>query len=180
MKFVVKILFIITSLVLIVYILLPNPDFPSFLPGSLQSVEPADVETTLRRAYYTDLTRQEVMNHYTEQFNKSSVLNLPLPTYRLNYPPEDSQSLIRDQTKSTFLEEIVHPFRESLYINGFEPTQANQVIIVDGKQWRQKVIVRYVSSNPAVRVVVFLVTIVLIAVLVNKWGSEAKTIRKHK
>ena len=51
------------------------------------------------------------MSHYTKQFGWGE---------RLNYPPEDAQTLIRDQTQATFLEEIVHPMRESLFIAGNE------------------------------------------------------------
>ena len=175
----VKIIYLVLALVLIVYILLPNPEFPEPLPDSLQSIEPADLETTFRRGYYTDLTRAEVLDHYSEQFSVTSSFGITVPGYRLNYPPEEAQILIRDQTNSTFLEEIVHPLRESLYINGFEPTEANQVIIVDGKQWRQKVIVRYVPSNYIVRLGIVSLTLVFVAVLVKKWLYELKNIKKN-
>jgi hypothetical protein len=128
----------------IFYLFLPTPDFPEPPSGFKQSFEPADVETPLRRGYYTDITREEVMDYYQSQFWG----------YRLNYPPEEAQTIIRDQTKSTFLEEIVHPFRESLFINGFEPSEPQYKAVIEGREWRQKIIIRYVPSSLWARLVV--------------------------
>lgn len=121
------------------YVTKPDYAFPSPPPGSVESSEPADTETPTRRAYFTDYTREEVMKHYAMQLTNS-------PTLRLNYPPEDAQTLIRDQTRSTFLEELVHPLRQSLYINGFEPKIAKDDIWYKGTHYRQKLIVRSVTS----------------------------------
>src|SRR3989337_2076372 len=110
-------LFLILAMFILVYVSLPSPDFPSPPLGSLQSDEPADSEDPLRRAYFVNLNRQEVIAHYENEFNKGFWFLKP----RLNYPPEEAQTIIRDQTRSTYLEEIVHPFKESLFINGFEP-----------------------------------------------------------
>lgn len=148
-----KCIFAVFGIALLVYLSFPNVNFPAPLPGSYQSGEPADVETPLRRGYYTDMTRAEVMAWYEKQFKWGIVLN---------YPPEDAQTVIRDQTKSTFLQEIVHPFRESIYINGFEPKDPQYAQIADGRQWRQKVIVRFVDSARAVRLVIGVATLALI------------------
>lgn len=149
-------LFSIFGVFLLGYLALPNQDFPDQLPGSYQSGEPADVETPLRRGYYTDMTRQEVLSWYKTQFKWGK---------ELNYPPENAQTLIRDQTKSTFLEEMVHPFRESIYINGFEPNDPQYAQIANGRQWRQKVIVRMVESSVVVRLLVGVATLGLIYLL---------------
>lgn len=145
------------TIAFLLYLVIPSPDFPQPLSDSLQSDEPADTETPLRRGYFTDMTRDEVMTHYYNQFSKSKN-GVPLVTYKLNYPPEDSQTLIRDQTRSTFLEEIVHPFRESIFVNGFEPSEDKDLIRVGGKQWRQKVIVRYYPSNIISRLAIGIMT----------------------
>ena len=58
------------SILLFVYIFPKSPEFPPQLPNSVQSFEPADVETPLRRGYYTNLSRQEVLEHYEKEFNK--------------------------------------------------------------------------------------------------------------
>ena len=174
-----KIIFIFFSLVLLLYLALPNPFFPSPPPDAIQSEEPADAETPLRRAYFTNYTREEVLKNYQEQLTKSSVLSfkLLLPTYRLNYPPEEAQTLIRDQTRSTFLEEIVHPLRESVFVNGFEPKDPKDSIFIGGKSWRQKIIIRYVPSNIFARVSIAAATLIIISVLTSQWigaGVEFK------
>jgi hypothetical protein len=161
-------------------LLVPSPDFPEKLPNSLQSGEPADIETTLRRGYYTDSSRSEVISHYFKVFSKSKFLNLPLPTYILNYPPEDAQTIIRDQTRSTYLEEIVHPFRESIFVNGFEPKDNKDAIQINGKFWNEKVIVRYYPSQSIIRIVFALVTTTLIYIITKEWFLTFRKIRKWK
>lgn len=149
------------TLLLLIYVYPVSPEFPQMLPNSIQSFEPADVETPLRRGYYTNLSRAEVIAHYEVEFNKNFNFlnkNIKYLAPRLNYPPEEAQTIIRDQTKSTFLEEIVHPFRESVYVNGFEPTTEEYKIIKDGVTWRQKVIVRYVPSSQILRISLVLLT----------------------
>ena len=174
MRVITKGLYIILASFLFFYALLPNPSFPEPPANSFQSNEPADVETGLRRGYYTDLSREEVLKYYQDQLEKSAFLNIPLPTYRLNYPPEEAQVIIRDQTKSTFLEEIVHPFRESFYINGYEPKEPQNIIEVDGKIWKQKVIVKFVPSNTLARLSIIFITMVLIWVIVDQFMIVAQ------
>ncbi len=169
MKFLLKILSIFLSIILLAYLSLPNPEFPTPPPDALQSDEPADTETPLRRAYFTNLTREEVMSHYKNQLTKSSFLGIPLPTYRLNYPPEEARTIIRDQTRSTFLEEIVHPLRESVFINGFEPKDPKDAIEIAGKDWRQKMIVRYVPSRLWLRLVLGFSTIFAMVVVFKEY-----------
>jgi len=154
MKTLFKIIFFLFFIFLLGYILPPGPTFPEPMSDFYQSGEPADVETLLRRGYYTNATRQEVMDHYMKEFEKPTLWGIPFLTYALNYPPEEAQTLIRDQTKSTFLQEIVHPLRESVYINGFEPDGPEYAIVIKETPWRQKIIVRYVPSNLFSRVLV--------------------------
>lgn len=182
MKVIVKIVYILSSLFFLLYLLLPTPKFPDPLTNSLRSKEPADTESDLRRAYFTSMTRQEVINHYQVQMRKTSFLRIPIPTYRLNYPPEEAKTIIRDQTRSTFLEEIVHPFRESVFISGFEPKEEKDAIFIDERHWRQKIIVRFVPSSLIVRSVLGLATTILIylvcKVLASSFSSFANQIRK--
>lgn len=151
--------FIGLVLLLFCYVLLPSPDFPKPPVDSLQSKEMADIETPLRRAYFTNFTREEVLKHYQDQFKG----------YLLNYPPEEGQILIRDQTKSTFLQEIVHPLRESIYINGYEPKEPQHAINIGGRPWRQKIIIKYVPGNIMARVTVVLLSAALAYFLSREW-----------
>ncbi len=179
MKIIVKYVYFIFSLIFLLYLLLPNPNFPEASRDALQSNEPADTETPLRRAYFTNYSREEVVKHYLEQFSKNSFKNLPLITYRLNYPPEEAQSIIRDQTRSTFLEEIVHPFRESLYINGFEPKDEKDAIFIAGKFWRQKIIVRYVPSNLWLRFSIGVISLFLFSLILREWSKLMTKLKRR-
>jgi len=151
MKKIRILLFFVFFLVGMRYMIYPTPPFPSPPPDAYISYEPADIETPLRRGYYTDYTREQVILHYLEQFKW-------LPTLRLNYPPEEAQTIIRDQTRSSYLEELVHPMRESWFINGFVPTSQNEEIWREGKKYEQKIIIRYVSSSLSARIFVFILT----------------------
>lgn len=155
-----KAIYFILSLLFLFYIALPTPAFPEPLDDALRSKEPADLETPLRKGYFTNATREEVMLHYKNQFKWG---------YRLNYPPEESQTIIRDQTHSTFLEEIVHPFRESIYISGYEPKDINMGLTVEGLSWRQKVIVKYVPSSLIIRIIVCLLIVISWPVVIREW-----------
>ena len=168
MKTISKVFFVLLSAVFFAYLALPGPEFPPPPPDAVQSLEKADQETPLRRAYFTNFTRQEVVDYYRESFGKSP-WGLSLPSIRLNYPPEDAQTLIRDQTRSTFLEEIVHPFRESLYIDGFEPKNPKDDVWYKGIDFRQKIIIKYNPSSVFVRIGVALLTIFAAAFLVKEW-----------
>lgn len=166
MKAIVKYLYIFFSIGYLSYLSLPTPQFPLPPVDAIQSEEPADVENSLRRAYFTDSTREEVINSYKNQLEHAPFMKLfTLPTYRLNYPPEEAYGIIRDQTRSTFLEEIVHPFRESLFINGFEPKLEKDAITIDDKRWRQKITVRWVPSSLFARLSIGVLTLFCIYLL---------------
>ena len=101
-----------------------------------------------------------------------------MPTLLLNYPPENAQTVIRDQTGSTYLQEYSHPFRESLYINGNETPPENLVpqYYVDGKPWDQKIIIKYVPSNLIVRELIFLISMALLALIYKRiWDLFSKS-----
>lgn len=152
--------------------LLPAEGFPAAPEGAVQSFEPADTETPLRRAYFVNMTRDDVMAHYKKEFDS-------LPILRLNYPPEEAQSIIRDQTRSSYLEELVHPFRESVYVNGFMPKEEKDVILINGIIYDQKITIRYVPSSVIVRVLYTLAVSVLFYILIFKLLSLATSVVKH-
>jgi hypothetical protein len=157
--------FAVVFFIFVIYLVLPISNFPPPPPGAIQSFEQADTETPLRRAYFTNLTRAEVLSHYEKYFPGS---------LKLNYPPEESQTIIRDQTRSTFLEERAYPLRESLYINGFEPKLAKDAIVIDGQNFRQKIIIRHVPSNDGARVLLGICGVLLIFVIIKEYLFEIK------
>ena len=167
MKKIFAVLYFVFCAAILFYVSLPTFNFPAPPPGAVQSKEPADTETPLRRAYFTDQTRAQVLEWYGSQFKHSTFHNIPLPTFLLNYPPEDAQTIIRDQTRSTFLQEFVHPFRETLFINGYEPapTDNENRIVIDGVHYRQKIIVRYIPNSVLVRILISALTLAAIPVM---------------
>lgn len=108
------------------------------------------------------------MSHYSKEFDWG---------IRLNYPPEMAQILIRDQTKSSYLEEIVHPFRESLYVNGFRPASDEEILEVEGVRYQGKTIIKYVGSNLILRLVFGAFSIAAGWVLLNEWIQAVKQIK---
>ncbi|KKQ95696.1 MAG: hypothetical protein UV74_C0013G0303 [Candidatus Woesebacteria bacterium GW2011_GWB1_43_14] len=155
--------YLVFSLGLIIYLVVyPGIKFPDPPPNSTLSVEPGDSETPYRRAYFTDYNRSEVIEHYRKQFDY-------LPILRLNYPPEDAQTIIRDRTRSVYLEELTHPFRESIFINGFIPSSAKDDIWYKGRHYEQKITVRFVPSMIVRRILINVITLVLGWMIVNEW-----------
>lgn len=167
-------IFLAFSFLLLIYVILPSPEFPQPLPDALQSTEPADTEDPLRRAYFTNFSRREVMDWYKTQFDNG------IYTLQLNYPPENAQTIIRDQTRSSYLEELVHPFRESIFINGFDPLEPKDAIFIGERFWKQKIIVKYIPSSVYLRVVVFVLTLILAIALFKSWKQTIQDIRRLK
>lgn len=163
-KKVFAILYIVFSALFLAYLALPRPEFPKTLWDFKPSTQPADMESPLRRGYYTNLTREQLTNHYAREFEWG---------VRLNYPPEEAKSLIRDQTKSTFLEEIVHPMRESIFINGYKPLPNQEILKVEGVHYEQKVIVKYVGSNLFVRLIIGLAILGVSWLLIKEWNYQS-------
>ncbi len=166
MKFFEVLLKITAGLILLftfVYLAVPSPRFPKQLPDSVQSLEEADLETPLRRTYFSNMSRSDILKYYQKQLAAS--LLIPVPAYIVYYPPEDSQILIRDQTRTVHLPEIIHPFRESLFVNFFEAKSAKDEIWYKGVHYQERITLRYVPSSPVVRIVIIFVSVVVLLFL---------------
>jgi len=143
-----KIIICLLLLLTILYLVYPSKNFPNPPPSSLQSFEPADTESPNRRSFYTNLPRGEVMAYYRDNYNKYAI--------RLNYPPEEAQTLIRDQTRSSWLEELYLPMRDSFLINGYYPTKPTEQININGVHYLNKITIRYVPSHSISRLTILL------------------------
>lgn len=154
MRVIIRLVLFVVLVLIGVYLSLPSSDIPTPPPGSLVSVEPADTESVYRRAYYTNLSRSAVMQYYAESLAHPLLVNL-------NHPPEDAGILIRDQTRSNFLQEFVHPWKESLFVNGFVPTLPQDIIVRDGKEYASKMTVHLVPSTIVTRLTVLLATAIV-------------------
>ena len=95
------------------YLISPTPQLED-LTNSARSDEPGDtVQLKNVSAYYTNLSRTEVINFYKANFNG-------LFRIQLNHPPEKAKDIIRDTIQTYYLEEFVLPFKESVFINGYD------------------------------------------------------------
>ncbi|MBI2008291.1 hypothetical protein HYS82_01410 [Candidatus Amesbacteria bacterium] len=145
------------------YLVWPTPGFPLIPSGSFISTEPADTESSYRRAFYTNLSRAEIVNYYKDQWH--------WPFIRLNHPPEFSFGFIRDQTRSSWLEELVHPWKDSLYINGFYPITPQEQFNYNGQHYIGKITLHYFPSFPVTRLTVLSLTTLCIYWLAREYVS---------
>ncbi len=170
-----------------IYLVIPGPEMPPpGLPDSLKSTEPGDtVQIDNLSAYFTNKNRREVIDFYQAYFSRSSFLNLPLPTIKLNHPPEYAKQVIKDTMRTYYFEELVHPFRESLFINGFDwekdvftPVESREKnkIKVDGEIWRAKVTLNWFASNVFVRILVFWAAWILFRLIGKEYKQEFITL----
>lgn len=164
-----KICYYIFALVFLVYLIFPGPtrveEFAQF-PNSLKSDEPGDTTQIPNvAAYFTQNFRVDIIPFYKQEFsNKFSFLGLNMPFIRLNHPPLYAGEVIRPYQQSYYLEEFVHPLRESLYVNGWEPYNElgrarfkySHPIAVQGESYKTKVTLRYYVSPIWVRLVIWL------------------------
>jgi hypothetical protein len=122
MKKALPIIFVV-YLIGLIYLVLPSPKYPD-LTGGVRSDEPGDTwQNPDQKGFYTNEERATVLKDIQSQF-VIKIGNFSLPTFRLNYAPEEAQILVRDQLQSYYLEEIIYPFRESIFVNGWEPKKS--------------------------------------------------------
>ena len=104
---------VIFNLFAVIYLISSTPTLPD-LPNSVKSDLPGDtVQISNVSAYFTNMTRTEVINFYKAYYSGLFRINL-------NHPPERSKQIFVNTMQSYYLEEFVLPFKESLYVNGFE------------------------------------------------------------
>jgi len=166
-------LYLVVSFIFVFYLSKDTPPFPGNPPDALVSKEPADIEYEYRKAYFTDYTREQVIEHYQTQISF-------LPTIRLNYPPEEAQTIIRDQTRSSYLEELTHPMRTSIYINGFQPRVEKDEININGEHFEQKITIRYVQSNRYIRTILGVIICVFGFLLIKEYFNFLKNLTLPK
>ena len=158
-KFIFLSLFIF-NLFAFLYLLSPLPQIPD-LPDSAKSDEPGDtVQLKNVSAYYTNQTRTQITNYY------KSVYSGPLRII-LNHPPEKAREIIRDTIQSYYFEEFVLPFKQSLYINGFEwendvftkpDKRVKNKLLFNGKEYKAKITIRTFPTSMPQRLISFFFT----------------------
>lgn len=157
--------FTIFSALLLIYLIWPGPskisDFKP-LPNSDRSKLEGDTTQIPNVAgYFSDNFREFVVPFYLKDYQNLN--HFPFPPLRLNHPPEYSWTAIKKHTDSTYLEELIYPLRNSLYVNGFEPFYPDLTpkfwgsnrFEVDGHNWYTKTTLRFYPSKLIVRILVW-------------------------
>lgn len=151
----------------VAYLVQPSPKYPDVSSG-VRSDEPGDTwQNPDQKGFYTNEDRSSVLSDIQSQF-AIKVWGYTIPTYRLNYPPEEAYTLVRDQLMSYYLEEIVYPLRESIFVNGWEPKKAPMFarvnpkdipeISIHGVPYNAKITLKPVSSPVWARLFIWTMT----------------------
>lgn len=183
MKTLFYLLLCAVSLLLLVYLIFPSPiaiiNFEQ-LPESVVSSLSGDTEQVPNvKAFFSNNYRATVIPFYSLDYKSDTLFWFP--PLRLNYPPEHAYTAIKDQTQSTYLEELFYPLRDSLFVNGLEPFEqdtkapryqgATMFVADDNNAYETKVTLRYYPSNYIARIIVWFginVSLVLIYKLAKK------------
>lgn len=148
----------------LIYLLTPAKLLPTLANSGL-SDEPGDTwQHPDQKGFYTNLSRSEVLADIQNK-TKITIWGLAIPSFRLNYRPEEAGSLVRDQLKSNYLEEIVYPLHSSYFVNGWEPKKApinpnrkNHVdmnLSLHGTPYDAKITLMPVTSKPVHRILIW-------------------------
>jgi len=158
-KKILPIVFVLFNALFLSYLLIPVPPLKD-LPNSVKSEEPGDtIQMKNISAYYTNLTRTEVINFYRSAYRNPIII-------RLNYPPEYAKTIFRDTMQSTYLEEFSLPFKESLYINGYEwendvftkpEKRIVNKMIYNGAEYKSKVTLKIIPTSIPLRLLNFFI-----------------------
>jgi hypothetical protein len=189
MKKIVKIFLVLLFVLGTFYLSLPSKgEFPG-VPNSLKSIEPGDTYQIANvTAYYTDMPRAEVVKFYFDYFSKSSFLGIPIPTYKLNQPPERIREVLRETQQSSFVEELIHPFKDSVFVNGFEwnndpftppNKRIKNILFINGKEYQFKITLYYQESNLIIRLAIFYFILIGIYILFNFYHDLVKRWKKE-
>jgi hypothetical protein len=153
-------IFVIFNIFAVLYLISPTPNLPD-LPNSIKSDLPGDtIQISNVSAYYTNMTRTEVMNFYKAYYSGPFRINL-------NHPPEKAKEIIVNTIQSYYFEEFVLPFKESLYINGFEwendvftkpENRSKNKLIYQDKEYKAKITIRRFPTTIPKRLIAFFAT----------------------
>lgn len=166
-KKILTICLVIFNLAFIAYLIIPVPPIID-LPNSIKSTLPGDtIQLKNVAGFYTNMSRTEVMNFYQSIYSSPFLI-------RLNHPPEKSKEIFRDTMQSYYLEEFVIPFKESIFVNGYEwekdvftkPEKRFQnKLIYNEITYPSKINTKIISTSISVRIIIFLTTEVSIYII---------------
>lgn len=170
---------VILNLFAVFYLVSPTPILPD-LPNSVKSDLPGDtVQISNVSAYFTNMSRTEVINFYKAYYSGLFRINL-------NHPPERAKNIIVNTIQSYYLEEFVLPFKESLYINGFEwendvftkvENRSKNKLIYQNKEYKAKITIRRFPTSTPSRLIAFFFTeigAIIIFLVIKKFFTKNK------
>ena len=168
-KKIFPIFIVLLNALFLTYLLIPTPVLKD-LPNSAKSNEPGDtVQLKNVTAFYTNLSRTEVINFYKSAYTSPVLI-------RLNYPPEYARTIFRDTMQSYYLEEFSLPLKESLYINGYEwendvftkpEKRIVNKMIYEGIEYKSKITLKVIPTSIPIRIIVFLIVEISLLALFN-------------
>jgi hypothetical protein len=176
---VIKKIWALLGILITIYLLIPSASFPPIdLPNSFKSDEPGDTwQIENVSAYYTEKDRGEVISFYQNYFTKPTIF----PPIRLNYPPEFGKEVFIDTKQTYYLEELVYPLKQSLFVNGYEwqndvftPVASREQfkLEADGKVWKSKVSLKWFASSLPTRLVIFWSGWLVFLTSISLWTRE--------
>jgi len=155
-----KFFLVVFNLLALVYLLWPTPVVPDLINSTKSDLPGDTVQIKNVSGYFTNLSRSEVMNFYLKYYQSPFRI-------RLNHPPEKAREIIIDTIPSYYFEELHLPFKESLYINGFdwekdvftkpEKRIANK-IIYHNQEYQSKITIRRFPTTIPNRLLSFFLT----------------------
>lgn len=171
-KIIIVFLFLFNVCV-IYYLYLPLPTIRD-LPDSVKSDLPGDtVQIPNVTAFFTNQTRQQIVDFYRQQFHTPF-------TIELNHPPEKAKQVIVDTIQSYYFYEFYIPFKGSLYVNGYEwqndvftkpeKRPVNKLIYQD-VLYPTKVTIRTFPTTPISRIFTFLALELFLAIAFISYRS---------
>ncbi len=171
----------------LIYLLQPTPIIHP-LPQALRSDEPGDTwQNPDQQAYFTDFDRETVINFYRDTYSLK-IGPWTIKPYRLNYRPEDTATYIRKHIDSYFLEELILPLRDSLFINGWYPSVAPQnqyipeeerakaMIVIYGQPFDAKITLKPYPSTPLPRLLVWTLLFPVSYIVIKLFIQSLKTL----
>lgn len=159
-----KIFLLTLNILAVIYLIWPTPVVPDLINSTTSDLPGDTIQIPNVSGYFTNLPRSEVMNFYLKYYQGFFRI-------RLNHPPEKAREIIIDTIPSYYFEELHLPFKESLYINGFdwqkdvftkpEKRIANK-IIYHSQEYQSKITIRRFPTTIPNRLLSFFLTEIVI------------------
>ena len=107
---------ILVYLLGVVYLFPDGPSTPDLVPSTRSTEEGDTWQNPDQKGFYTDLTRKEVIGQMQTKYTYR-LFGFTIPSYRLNYRPEESFEMVRDQMKTTLFQQS-YPKTKQFVVGG--------------------------------------------------------------